>query len=356
MTYETLKQLISVLEPSSACREIQAVIEQVQSLDSQFKSVTFKMPFSPKSFIQNCYMRLYSIIINIKVHSNFVTQQKLKQMRDSLQIAAQALVPPTTQAPANFNLFALTKNAKSFSKSAHSSDDDEEGKYPLPGQSASEDDENQNPPLTKAASKDTQIVSDTCPVENQNIYSTYEYIVYQPLLKTIDPSLLKLVDFSSCRYANDSAGHPTDQSSGDQCSHGHLSDSHRKDIKYSSGDAQRLSQACSKARLQLLQVCGKDLDQNSRRAQANKSQFEKLFIQADSKGSPVSIYEQCVDPDYTQSIIKKISKLKEIERIEFFYLIKPFLSSLVTDSLGKFVVRSLLSMSSFSSYIQTSRS
>ena len=152
-------------------------------------------------------------------------------MKDSLQIAAQALVPPTTLAPSNFNLFPLTKNAKSFSKSAHSSEDGKEAKYPLPGQSASEDDDDEvkhplpgqsaseddedariplpgqsaseddqivernlpgqsaseedediEPPLTKDASKVNEIVFSTWPVENKTIYSTHDYLVLFPLL------------------------------------------------------------------------------------------------------------------------------------------------------------------------------
>ena len=79
-------------------------------------------------------------------------------MKDSLQIAAQALVPPTTLAPSNFNLFPLTKNAKSFSKSAHSSEDGKEAKYPLPGQSASEDDDDEvkHPLPGQSASEDDE--------------------------------------------------------------------------------------------------------------------------------------------------------------------------------------------------------
>lgn len=152
-------------------------------------------------------------------------------MKDSLQIAAQALVAPTTLAPSNFNLFPLTKNAKSFSKSAHSSEDGKEAKYPLPGQSASEDDDDEvkhplpgqsaseddedariplpgqsaseddqivernlpgqsaseedediEPPLTKDASKVNEIVFSTWPVENKTIYSTHDYLVLFPLL------------------------------------------------------------------------------------------------------------------------------------------------------------------------------
>ena len=75
-----------------------------------------------------------------------------------------------------------------------------------------------------------------------------------------------------------------------------------------------------------------------------RSSNEEVFTEEENPDG-LSLLDICTHSSYTIIVKKKIERLKEVERIEFFYKIKPFLRTLLKDSIGKFVVYNLVSRS-----------
>lgn len=72
---------------------------------------------------------------------------------------------------------------------------------------------------------------------------------------------------------------------------------------------------------------------------------ESAFFSDKENPDYLTIFELCVSNEYSGLVQRKLSKLKESERIDLFYLMKPHLLRLTVDGLGKYVIHGLASMS-----------
>jgi hypothetical protein len=83
-------------------------------------------------------------------------------------------------------------------------------------------------------------------------------------------------------------------------------------------------------------------DSKSRR---KEKRSEDSFFTESENPHGLNIFELCTSSEYSACVQRKLSRLKETERIELFYLMKPHLIRLLMDGLGKYVVHGMMSMS-----------
>ena len=114
------------------------------------------------------------------------------------------------------------------------------------------------------------------------------------------------------------------------------------EVPLSDMQIRRLYEAGQKAKGQILQICSKTIE-----AYANKKRNQKNedFLSATENPENLPLILLCTSTQYSQLILKKLGRMKEVERIEVFYKLKPHLLELALDGIGKYVLHNLLSMS-----------
>lgn len=81
------------------------------------------------------------------------------------------------------------------------------------------------------------------------------------------------------------------------------------------------------------------------RSKKNEARTEDSFFTEKENPNYLTLFELCTSSEHSGLVQRKLSKLKEHERIELFYLMKPYLLRLALDGLGKYVIHGLISMS-----------
>jgi hypothetical protein len=109
----------------------------------------------------------------------------------------------------------------------------------------------------------------------------------------------------------------------------------------------KLEEECQKALDDSMASVRKVLETYASR-RAEKKTVTDYFTREENPEN-LSLFEICTNPNYAVVVKKKINKLSENERIDFFYQIKPFLMELAADSIGILVIYTLISMSSLDS-------
>lgn len=81
------------------------------------------------------------------------------------------------------------------------------------------------------------------------------------------------------------------------------------------------------------------------RPRKNDKKTENNFFSRTENPDNLTIYELCITSEYSGIVQRKLTRLKEPERIDLFYLMRPNLLRLTLDGLGKYVIHGLISMS-----------
>lgn len=110
----------------------------------------------------------------------------------------------------------------------------------------------------------------------------------------------------------------------------------------------KLEEVCHRALQESMVSVRKVLETYASRRGEKKSDAE--YFTREENPENLSLFDICTNPNYAVIVKKKINKLTESERIDFFYQIKPFLMELAKDSIGILVIYTLISMSSLSSF------
>lgn len=110
----------------------------------------------------------------------------------------------------------------------------------------------------------------------------------------------------------------------------------------------RLLDIGNRATNKIFDMVSKILDgyADSRQRRKEKRSEDSFFTESENPNG-LTIYELCTSSEYSACVQRKLSRLKEAERIELFYLMKPHLIRLLMDGLGKYVVHGMISMSNF---------
>jgi hypothetical protein len=104
-----------------------------------------------------------------------------------------------------------------------------------------------------------------------------------------------------------------------------------------------LGKRASKA---IVSQVGKTLDTYAdNRLKRGEKRSEGNFFTEKENPEFLTIYELCTSSEHSGIVQRKLSRLKEHERIDLFYLMKPYLLRLTLDGLGKYVIHGLISMS-----------
>ena len=108
----------------------------------------------------------------------------------------------------------------------------------------------------------------------------------------------------------------------------------------------RLIDIGHRAANKILEQVSKVLDgyADSKSRKKEKRSEDNFFTESENPNG-LNIYELCTSSEYSACVQRKLSRLKEAERIELFYLMKPHLIKLLMDGLGKYVVHGMISMS-----------
>lgn len=108
----------------------------------------------------------------------------------------------------------------------------------------------------------------------------------------------------------------------------------------------RLMDIGQRASNKILDQVSKILDSyaDSKSRRKDKRSEDSFFTEVENPNG-LNIYELCTSSEYSACVQRKLSRLKESERIELFYLMKPHLLKLLMDGLGKYVVHGMISMS-----------
>ena len=108
----------------------------------------------------------------------------------------------------------------------------------------------------------------------------------------------------------------------------------------------RLVELGIKASKAILAIAGKVIDTFiDSRPTKNEKKIEDHFFSKKDNPNNLTIYELCTTSEYSGIVQRKLSRLKESDRIELFYIMKPHFLRLTLDGLGKYVVHALISMS-----------
>lgn len=323
MSYHSVRLELQAAPVDSNTPDLQSTLDFVHSLDFQFRAATHTVPFNTAAFISNSYSCIQSMVQQSGLHSTYVTQRKIKNMKEQLLKASSFLGNQTSTSTTSFSLFAACKPSKANAVAGGSDDDSVyDGNMSLPGDSVSEEEECEEALVEELTSQ---------PVEPYLATFTCEACVLVLLMSTpISPTTVRMVEYSHYAKSKPTPAMPR------------KAEANLKE-RFSSDDISTLSLACSKAKRQINHMCSRELEAHAMKSKKNRSKVERHFQALDPAGKPLSIYEQSVDPECTLSIMKKVGKLNEAERIELFYIIKPDLLKLVTDPLGKFLIHNLLS-------------
>ena len=106
----------------------------------------------------------------------------------------------------------------------------------------------------------------------------------------------------------------------------------------------KLEEVCQRALHESMASVRKVLETYASRRTDKKTPSD--YFTREENPENLSLFDICTNPNYAVVVKKKINKLTESERIDFFYQIKPFLMELARDSIGILVVYTLISMSS----------
>lgn len=109
----------------------------------------------------------------------------------------------------------------------------------------------------------------------------------------------------------------------------------------------RLIDIGRRASKSIFNQAGKVLDafsSDSKYKRGDKRTEQSYFTEKENP-EYLTIFELCTSSEHSGVVQRKLSKLKEQERIELFYLMKPYLLRLTLDGLGKYVIHALVSMS-----------
>lgn len=403
---EILRNQLSRAAPSQNMTDIMGLIDSIKTIDAQIKECNNKeLPFDAKAFTSNSIQYIRNLIEKINEQSSYVTMKKIQTIRKQITEASTALANPIHTEKATFSLFPTNKTSKAAVNNRDSADDDNDDEQnevlSLPGNSVSEDhdtpnhvDEIENDQQMKSHNHHEEVKQDqisevqetddfqeqdnihydkdNCHLENDQELSrghVLDSIIIEPyvgegILETFIHSITKeepvepspvspTVELSPTetepqRSENTEIKTPTleRETSAQQTPAVRILETFSKE------DSAKLEKVCAKAKRSIHQLCGKDLETYARKVSYNRFGIEKLLYLQDEAGNAVSIVDQCIDPEYTINIKKIVMQLKEVERIEFFYLIKPHLTKLILDPLGKFVVRNLLSMRKYLSQLR----
>lgn len=109
----------------------------------------------------------------------------------------------------------------------------------------------------------------------------------------------------------------------------------------------KLEEVCHRALQESMVSVRKVLEMYASRRGDKKTDAD--YFTREENPENLSLFDICTNPNYAVVVKKKINKLTESERIDFFYQIKPFLMELAKDSIGILVIYTLISMSSHTS-------
>ena len=92
----------------------------------------------------------------------------------------------------------------------------------------------------------------------------------------------------------------------------------------------------------ILKIAGKQIESYNQRKQQKKKEEDILTRAENPQG--LSLYELCIQSEYSTLVQRKIAKMKENDRIEVFLRLEPYVPRLLIHPIGKYTLHSFLSM------------